>query len=258
MSLIAVAVGGRGLVDPAAPVFRADDEALLRGSVAFETLRVYRGRPFMLDRHLDRLDRSIAGLGLPAAHGAEALVEQVLAAAPPDCVLRLYRSDDVLVATVAALPQEIEAERARGIALCSFRVGRPLLGDVKSTSYAERLAARRHAVAGGADEALLVSDVVLETATANVFWRRGETLYTPSIEAGVLGGVTRGVVCEEAETVEGSFPLEDLIDADEAFTTSSIREVIPVVAVDGRPIGSGRPGPAAARAQAALRLRCEA
>jgi len=67
MTLLAVAVQGRGLVDPAAPVFSADDESLLRGSVAFETMPTYGGVPFLLDRHLERLHNSIAALALPPA-----------------------------------------------------------------------------------------------------------------------------------------------------------------------------------------------
>jgi branched-subunit amino acid aminotransferase/4-amino-4-deoxychorismate lyase len=96
---------------------------------------------------------------------------------------------------------------------------------------------------------------VLEAATSNVWWRRGDRLVTPAAAAGVLPGVTRGFVRSLEPSEEGSFPLADLLAADEAFTTSSIREVMPVVAVDGASIGDGRPGPAAARLQAALRLR---
>jgi branched-subunit amino acid aminotransferase/4-amino-4-deoxychorismate lyase len=71
----------------------------------------------------------------------------------------------------------------------------------------------------------------------------------------VLAGVTRGLVLELEDVDEGPYAVEALLAADEAFTTSSIREVMPVVSLDGKPIGDGRPGPAAARLQAALRLR---
>ena len=103
MKLLAVAVDGRGLVDPAEPVFRADDEALLRGSSAFETLPVYGGAPFELGRHLDRLRGSLPTLGLaPLADGAvEALVDAVVAEVGGDFVLRLYRTEASLVATAA-------------------------------------------------------------------------------------------------------------------------------------------------------------
>ena len=124
---------------------------------------------------------------------------------------------------------------------------------MKSTSYAEAFAARRSV---DADDALLVSgDIVRECATANIWWRRGHTLCTPSPGAGVLPGVTRAFLLELEPAVEGTYRLDELRSSDEAFTTSSIREVMPVVAVDGTPIGDGRPGPAAARLQALLRLR---
>jgi branched-subunit amino acid aminotransferase/4-amino-4-deoxychorismate lyase len=257
MTLLAVAVQGRGLVDPGAPVFSADDESLLRGSVAFETLPTYGGVPFLLDRHLDRLRTSIEALALPPVEDVEALVELVVSAAPPDHVLRIYRTEQVLVATAAPLPDDLEEERRRGLRLVSVELEAPaLLAGVKSTSYAGAFAARRFAEREGADDAVFVADgLVRELPTANVWWRSGEQLFTPTVGAGVLPGVTRSVMLELSSAIEGEFPLDDLREADEAFTTSSIREVMPVVAVDGRPIGDGRPGPAAERLQAALRLR---
>lgn len=253
MTLLAVAVAGRGLVDPEEAVFTADDEALLRGGAAFETLRVYDGRPFLLDRHLERLAFSATALGLPSTSAARELVELVIAASPPDHVLRLYRAERAFVATTAALPSGLDELRERGLVLATLETGAPaLLAGVKSTSYAEAFAARR-AVAG--DDVLFTSaGVVRECATANIWWRRGELLFTPAAGAGVLPGVTRSLLIEREQAVEAAFPLEELLAADEAFTTSSIREVMPVVELDGRPVGDGRPGPAAARLQAALRL----
>jgi 4-amino-4-deoxychorismate lyase len=258
MSLLAVAVAGRGLVDPSAPVFGADDEALLRGGSAFETLRVYGGRPFLLDRHLARLAHSCAALDLAPAVDAERLVADVVAAAPPDHVLRLYRTSDTTVATAAPLPGGLDELRARGLALATVDIGvpPPLLEGVKTTSYAVSLEARRAAVRAGADDALLVTGGgVLDASTANVWWCRGGRLFTPAAGAGVLAGVTRSLVLELDEAVEGRFTLAELLAADEAFTTSSIREVMPVVSVDGTQVGGGRPGRVAARLQAAIRLR---
>jgi branched-subunit amino acid aminotransferase/4-amino-4-deoxychorismate lyase len=254
MTLRAVAILGHGLVDPAAPVFRADDEALLRGAAAFETLRVYAGRPFLLDRHLARLRSSAAALALPTPDGAAELVRLIVGAAPADHVLRLYRTAQTLVATAADLPAGLDELRERGLTLEAVEVGvSSLLPGVKSTSYAQAFEARRMVAA---DDALLVSaGTVLETSTANIWWRHGETLCTPAAGAGVLPGVTRSFVLETRPASEGRFAVEELLSADEAFTTSSIREVMPVVAVDGTRIGSGGPGPAAARLQAELRLR---
>jgi 4-amino-4-deoxychorismate lyase len=253
----AVAVQGRGLVPSGEPVFTAGDESLLRGSAAFETVRVYGGRPFLLHRHLERFEHSIAALGLPAADDAPGLVELVCGVSPPDLVLRLFRSDDALVATTSAIPAGLDDLRARGLALRTFaRAPSSLLAGVKSTSYAEAFAARREAERAGADDALFVADGrVLECSTANIWWCSDGKLATPAAGPGTLAGVTRGVVLELEHATEADFPLEALLAADEAVTTSSIRELMPVVSVDGRPIGDGRPGPTAARLQAALRLR---
>jgi branched-subunit amino acid aminotransferase/4-amino-4-deoxychorismate lyase len=257
VSLIAVAVQGRGLVDPSEPVFYADDESILRGSVAFETVRSYGGVPFLLDRHIERLRHSIESLALPAVDGVEELVAQVGAASPPDHALRIYRTERILVATTAPIPAGLEEERARGTSLRSIEMApAELLAGTKSTSYGAAFAARREAERLGADEALFVSEgVVLECATANIWWRRGETVFTPATRAGVLGGVTRGALLELEPATEGAFPFREVVSADEAFTTSSIREVMPVVELDGAPIGDGKPGTAARRLQAALRLR---
>ena len=255
MTPLAVAVAGRGLVDPLEPVFGAGDEALLRGGAAFETLRVYDHRPFLLDRHLERLAHSAAALALPAPAGAEDLIALVLTAAPPDHVLRVYRTDEVLVATAAELPAGLDELRSRGLALASVDTGAPtLLEGVKATSYAEAFAARRSVEA---DDALLVTgDHVRECATANIWWVRDGVLRTPAAGPGVLAGVTRSLVLElEPEAQAGTFTIAELLEADEAFTSSSIREVMPVRSVDGRTLGSGKPGPASARLQAALRLR---
>lgn len=259
MRLAALAVSGRGLVDPAEPVFRADDEAVLRGGVAFETLRVAAKKAFLFDEHLERLRFSARELGLaPPAEAAE-LASLVLAAGPAEGVLRLYRSEHVEVASLADLPPGVHEQRARGISLSSFEVGATsLLEGVKSTSYAIAFAARRAAESRGFDDALLLArNRVLETATANIFWRSGDRLCTPSVASGVLPGVTRAFVLRLEHVDEGEFDVGELRAADEAFTTSSVREVMPVVSVDGQTIGEGKPGPTAARLQAALRLPSE-
>src|SRR5581483_8693148 len=91
LMLLAVAVAGRGIVAAEEPVVHADDEALLRGRAAFETMRVYRGRPFRLQDHLQRMRGSAARLGIPWPSGFEELAREALAAAGErDAVLRLY------------------------------------------------------------------------------------------------------------------------------------------------------------------------
>jgi branched-chain amino acid aminotransferase len=257
VNLRAVAVAGRGLVDPAEPVFGADDEALLRGAAAFETVRVHRGRPFRLAAHLERLAATAGRLGLPPADGAEQLAQEAIAAAGvSDLVLRVYRTSSALVATVASLPDDLEDLRARGLRLASVEARLdPQVAGLKTTSYATNVVARLEAERRGADDALLVAGdgTVLESAMANVWWRAGAELFTPAAELEILPGVTRDALLGLAGRVqEGAFPLERLREADEAFTSSSVREVMPVVEIDGRPIGDGRPGPRARALQDAL------
>ena len=99
---------------------------------------------------------------------------------------------------------------------------------------------------------------LLEAPTANLWWRSGQTLFTPSLDLGILAGITRAVLCDLApglglKVLEGVFTAEDVGAADEAFLSSSTREVMPVIELDGTPIGDGRPGPSAASLQAGLR-----
>lgn len=254
-----VATSRLGVVDGTQPVFRADDEALLRGSAAFETLRVYAGRPFLLDEHVARLRNSIAALALPPLDESE-LAELVQRLVDGDGVLRLFRSSHDLVVTFDALPAGLEDERERGLALRSVELGAPAItAGVKATSYADAFTARREAERAGADDVVfLAGGVVLEAATANVWWRSADRLFTPALAAGVLPGVTRQFLLGVEPVEETIAGVGELAAADEAFLTSSIREVMPVIALDGTAIGDGRPGPAAARLQAALRLRSAA
>jgi 4-amino-4-deoxychorismate lyase len=271
MTLLALAVAGVGIVDPDDPVVHADDEAVLRGRAAFETLRVYDGIPFRLESHLVRLAASCERIGLepPDAEEARELASQALGeAGVADAVLRFYRTPGReladaprLLALVNSLPTHLDELRARGIKLASLlgvRAEAPwLLGGVKSTSYAVNMAAEAEARRRGADDAVFVTDdgTVLEGPVTNVWWRRGSALFTPSLDLGILAGVTRETLLELApangfQVQQGRFPLAQLAAADEAFTSSSVRELLPVVELDGEAIPRGE---AAATLQAALR-----
>jgi len=119
------------------------------------------------------------------------------------------------------------------------------------------MAAEAEARRRGVDEALFVDGdgIVLEGTVTNVWWRVGSTLYTPGLDLGILAGVTRAALIQLApecgyEVEEGAYSLTQLLGAEEAFTSSSVREVMPLVEVDGQPLGRG---PAADALQAALR-----
>ena len=279
MSLLALAVGGRGLVDPDEPVLHVDDEAFLRSRAAFETTRVYGGRPFKLVEHLARLAGSAERVEIGRIDTEELTRLAALAleaAGAPDAMLRLFvtpgrngAGNPTQVAMVSTLPEELDEVRARGIKLVSIQLGLDpelrasapwLLGGVKSTSYAVNMAAEAEAKRRGADDAVFLGsgDIVLEGPVTNIWWRDDEVLYTPALELGILAGVTRATLLEEAgaagyEVREGVFPLDHVAAASEAFTSSSIREVMPVVELDGKAIGDGAPGPAARELQEALR-----
>src|SRR3954447_23452338 len=289
---LAVALLGRGVVDPEQPLLHADDAGVLRGRAAFETMRVYEGVPFRLDAHLARLVGSAEVLGLPAPEparlGALALEGGGAAGGPRSglagggaggvgrCVLRVVwtggreaERDGVGFALVTALPEGLEEQRRRGVALASLQLAigayarrsSPwLLPGVKSTSYAVNMAAQREAHRRGADDAVFVSaeGIVLEGPTSNVWFTVGGKLCTPGLDLGILAGVTRDTLLAAAaargiEVVEDAFAIDRLFAADEVFTSSSVREVMPVVRLDERPVGNGEPGPVAAEMQEALR-----
>ena len=270
-------VGGRPALDPL-------DLALVRGDAVFEALRVYAGRPFRLREHLDRLAASAAAVELPLPGGlAELAARAVAEAGDGDAVLRLIctrgREESPAVpagdggpaafAICTELPASFEDDRRRGLRLVLLttaadplvRAASPwLLPGVKSISYATNMAAQRAARARGADDAVLVGlgGELLEAPTANLWWRSGQTLFTPALDLGILAGITRAVLCELApglglKVLEGVFTAEDVAAADEAFLSSSTREVMPVIELDGTPVGDGHPGPAAAGLPAALR-----
>jgi 4-amino-4-deoxychorismate lyase len=271
VTLLAVHALGAGPVPVDQPAIHADDEGFLRGRAVFETLRVYGGRPFRLDAHLERLRRSAAMLGLPApdlaglgAAGAAAIA----AGGEPDAVLRFLWTPGretgggpTGLALVSSLPPGLEELRSRGLrlAVADWAPGHRL-ATTKSTSYAENLAAQQEARDSGDDDAVLVGPdgAVLEAPTANIWWREDTRLVTPSLEQPILAGVTRAVLWELAPTAgyepeEGIHRLARVTEADEVFLSSSVREVMPVVAIGGAPVGGGRPGEAAAALQHALR-----
>jgi 4-amino-4-deoxychorismate lyase len=275
--VLAVVAAGPGVVPGAVPALSPLDLALLRGEAAFETMRVYGGRPFRLGAHLVRLAHSAASLELALPDGLEELADRALGAARAgDAVLRIIctRGTEAdlapnTFAIVTEVPSELDEQRRLGlrVALLTMavdpliRTASPwLLPGVKTISYAVNMAAQRAARSVGADDAVFIGlgGELLEAPTSNLWWRIGRTLYTPSLELGILAGVTRAALLELAcptgyRVVEGVFTKEDLGGAEEAFLTSSTREVMPVVTVDGRPVGDGSPGVAAAALQTALR-----
>jgi branched-chain amino acid aminotransferase len=222
------------------------DEGLLRGDGVFEVVRLYDGRPFALDEHLDRMARSAAAVRL--ALDLDAVRDDIGAilaeAAPADGALRVLVTRGgrriALVEPLKELPDTI------ALATITYAPSR-ILNGVKSLSYAANMLASRVAREAGADEALLVTPHgrVLEAPTTSFVYVLGGRLYTPPLADGILDSITRRILFAVTEIEERATTLDDLRAIDEAFLASSMREVHPVRAIDGAPI-DGAPGPVTA------------
>jgi branched-chain amino acid aminotransferase len=231
------------------------DEGLLRGDGGFEVLRVYGGRPFALDDHIARLGRTCAGLRLESdleALRAEALalVERV---GEPESLLRLVVTrGGRRIAIAEPLPPRPTTARVATVTYAPTRV----LDGLKTLSYAANMLAGRLAREQGADEALFVTPHgrVLEGPTWTFFWVRDERLHTPPLEDRILQSITRARLMEELEVAEAPCTLDDVSAADEAFIASSVREVLPIAAVDEISLPRA-PGPVTTAAYQALRQR---
>jgi len=248
-------VNGR-LVPEDEPSVSALDHGLTVGDGVFETLRVLDGRPFALTRHLDRLDRSAGGLGLPTPDRAQVreACDVVVSALPRDELHRLRitytggrgplgsdRTGAEPTLVVAASPAPRWSE-GMSIALAPWpRNERGPLTGLKTTSYADNVVALAWAKERGAGEAVFVNTAghLCEGTGSNVFVVMDGRVLTPPLSAGCLAGVTRALVLEWCDATEADLAGDILMTADEVFLTSSTRDVQPVTAVDGRPLPSG-------------------
>lgn len=213
----------------------ATDEGLLRGDGVFEVVRVYDGRPFALEDHLRRLERSASNLRMPLdveAVRTDAFRLLAHAGAGPDheCLrIVVTRGGRRLLLTEPAAAA-VERIRLSAVTYSPTRV----LDGVKSLSYAANMLASRLARERGFDEALLVTPHgrVLEAPTSSIFWVKEGAVLTPPLDDHILASITRGLVFAVAEVREQACTVDDLRGADEAFLTSTTREVQPVAAVD--------------------------
>lgn len=247
-------VDGR-VVDAASACAPLADEGFLRGDGCFEVVRVYGGRPFALDEHLERMARSAAALRLPVTGVREALdalcrdfdgfVRVLVTRGPPPHVYAVQETprpvpDVMRLRTVPApwLP----------------RLGSAPLAGAKTLSYAHNMAARRLAEEDGYDDALLVTSdgVVLEGPTWTVMWVEAGSLLTPPLELGILDSITRRTIVRLVDVSECAAPLVRVLDASEALVASTAREAVGVAAIDDR-TWPDAPGPVTARVADLLR-----
>jgi branched-chain amino acid aminotransferase len=245
---------------PAEATISVLDDGLLRGDGVFEAIKLYSGRPFRLREHLERLDRSARAIAL--AYDPTALEAEVgpiaATAAGRDAMLRIVLTrGGRRVLLVEELPPWPPSVR---IALVTLSPSEILTG-VKSVSYAANMHATRIAQERGADEAVYVDreGTVLEAPTSSVFWAGADgVLRTPGLETGILDSITRRVVIDGTEVVEGRYPDEQLAGAREAFLASTTREIQPISSVDGRELEQPAGSEATERARGALGAAIEA
>ena len=247
------------------------DHGLLYGDGIFEGIRFYNGRVFRLEEHLARLwdsARSIC-LEIPMSmpEMTEALLETIRQNDLRDGYIRLlvtrgvgnlglnptqckHPSVIIITATIALYPPEIYAKGLTVVTVATRRTNPSALNPaVKSLNYLNNVMARIEANLAGADEALMLNDQgnVAECTADNLFVIKRGQIFTPPITAGALRGITRAVAFEITaelgiKIAEADITRHDVFIADECLLTGTAAEVIPVIKVDGRTIGEGKPG----------------
>jgi branched-chain amino acid aminotransferase len=238
----------------------ATDDGLLRGDGVFEVIRLYEGRPFALDEHLRRLERSASNLrltlDLEAVRADAGRLLRHAGSGPDHELLRIVvtRGGHRLLLT-ERLPQTPERIRLGTVTYAPTRV----LDGVKSLSYAANMLASRLARERGYDEALMVTPHgrVLEAPTSSVFWLEGGDVLTPPLGEHILASITRQVVIDECGARERECTLEQLIGADEVFLASTTREVQPVAAVDEHSYAAASPLTEGIAERVAARIQAE-
>lgn len=276
-----VSINGR-VVDAASAAVPALDRGLLYGDGVFEVLRTYGGVPFALEEHLGRLHASASRIGMtlpaPIARLRGEVAEALDAAGLPESHVRVLvtrGADDpglaptsprdptrmVVVTPLAPPPRERYASGARAVTVrVPWLPGPSPLSGAKTLNYLPNVLWTRDARARGVDEALIVAhgERVIEGASSNVFVVHGRDVATPPLADGCLPGITRAFVLKAAAAAgvaarEAPVTLADVWTADEVFVTSSVREVLPLVAVDDHEVGDGAPGAVTRALHRALR-----
>ena len=227
------------------------DEGLLRGDGVFEVVRLYDGRPYAMDAHMQRMQRSADNLRLPIDVAAvESDAQALIAAAQPgDMLLRvLVTRGGHRLALIEPLP---DLPPALGLGVVTYAPTRVLDG-VKSLSYAANMLCGRLARERGFDEALLVTPHgrVLEGPTSSFFYVRDGQLLTPPLADHLLDSITRRAVFAVADVREQPTGLDDLREAQEAFLASTARETMPVRTIED--ISLPAPGPVTREVTAAV------
>ena len=247
------------------------DHGFLYGDGVFEGIRVYEGNIFKLDEHIDRLYESAHSIMLDIPHTKEefkqiivntvrknelssAYIRVVVSRGAGDLGLdprNCPKPTVIVIAEALAIYSNELYEKGLKVASVAYRRSSPdvLNPQIKSLNYLNNILVKLASVQANADEALILNDqgYVTEGSADNIFIVKNGKILTPPIYLGALEGITRNVIIEQAkklgyELEEKPFTLHDVYVADEVFLTGTAAEVIPVVVVDNRQIGDGKPG----------------
>jgi len=260
------------LVDESDAKISVFDHGVLYGDGVFEGIRIYNGRVFRLEEHIRRLFDSAKAIVLTIPWTYEevikATVETVAANGLRDGYIRLVvtrgvgglglnpylcpkASMFIIASTIQLYPEE---HYEKGLALITCATRRPtpgaLMPQVKSLNYLNNIMAKVEAIQANALEAIMLNEqgYVAECTGDNIFLLKNGVILTPLISDGGLDGITRSVIMHLAkklgvEVREQSLTRYDIFIADECFLTGTAAEVVPVISLDRRTIGDGKPGP---------------
>lgn len=259
------------------------DRGFIFGDGIYEVVPVYRGKPFRMTEHMDRLDRSLQALRIPSPMAREQwleLVNELIRRSPASsCVVYLqvtrgvYKRDHAfpsgeITPTVFGMATPFTppgpALREQGIRVISIPDERWLHCEIKSVSLLGNVLARQQAADAGADEVIQFRDGFLTEGSSSNFWvvSAGKLLAPPKNNL-ILEGIRYGFMAELAAEIGIPFESrrisqEEVAAADELMVTSATKEVLPVVLCDGRPVGNGKPGPVYTKLRAAYDARIAA
>ncbi len=252
------------------------DHGFLYGDGVFEGVRVYNGRAFRLDEHLKRLYESAKTVALDMPFPPEEMKEKVLQTIRinglQDAYVRLVVSRGrgdlgidprkcpeptivIIAESITLYPEELYEKGLKVVTVPTRRMHSEMVNPrVKSLNYLNNILAKVEGNHLGYPEVIMLNSegYVVEGSADNIFIVRDGAVITPAPHLGILEGITRNAVMELARSLELDmreevFTRHDLFNADECFLTGTAAELIPVVEVDGRKIGDGKPGPVTRR-----------
>jgi branched-chain amino acid aminotransferase len=257
------------------------DHGLLYGDGVFEGIRIYNGKIFKLKEHVDRLYDSAKGILLDIPIVREAFAEAIQRTVQTNDRKEGYiralvtrgsgslgldprKTTDpqiiIIVEDISLYPKELYEQGMEVMSVSTMRNHPSALNPrIKSLNYLNNIMAKWEAIKGGCLEAVMLNHKgeVAEGSGDNIFAVKNSSIKTPSLDSGILEGVTRNLVIQLArdegfDVAETALTRHDLYTADEVFLTGTACEIMPVVKVDARTIGTGKPGPAVKRLREAF------